>query len=231
MCAVNGTDSSGKLLTVSGLIREYISSRNLRPGDRLPRHEDLAKELGIGLRRLREGLSVLRDQGIVHTRRKGGTLVTNSSVEHFAESVNWHLEDLGCSFENLLRARAVIQAAAGVEAAIYRTDENLEMLDKNLSQMSKAKSRDFADIDKRFHSTMLECTQNPVIRLFGELLESQLEIKKPTLTSRIPKEHMEHEIDDHHQIHRAIVQKKPATTAKACYRHVLRNKVEEGTIT
>jgi len=96
-------DSSGNPLSVSGMIREYISSRNLKPGDRLPRHEDLAKELGIGLRRLREGLSVLRDQGAVSTNRKGGTLLTNSSVGHFAESVNWHLEDLGCSFENLLQ--------------------------------------------------------------------------------------------------------------------------------
>ncbi len=225
MSSLDSSGSAGSPLTVSGLVRAYILRHDLKPGDRLPRHEDLANELGIGLRRLREGLSVLRDQGLVETNRKGGTRLTHSSVGHFTESMSWHLEAAGCSYEDLLRARAVLEAAIGMEAAVLRTDVDIEALNECLDLMRRAKTHDFHDVDKAFHQAMLECTQNPAIKLFGQLLESQLEMRKPDDDSEVSEDHIERQIDDHHKIHRCILDKDPAGTAESCYLHMLRDEL------
>ena len=52
----------------------------LRPGDQLPRETKLARSLGISVVTLREALAILREAGLVETRRgrSGGTFVSGS---------------------------------------------------------------------------------------------------------------------------------------------------------
>ena len=58
---INGYDDSipGRPGSVAAQVRDFIRRRKLAPGDRLPTHGELSTQLGIGPRRLREGLSVL----------------------------------------------------------------------------------------------------------------------------------------------------------------------------
>ena len=93
-------------------IRQYILHHGLRPGDQLPTHDELSQHLKVGRLRLREGLSILRHQGIVETRNKGGTIVRKPSINTLSEPITWHLDGTGYSFEDLVSARAGFESSA-----------------------------------------------------------------------------------------------------------------------
>ena len=65
-------------------IRNWVHSRILdrtyRPGDKLPRDEDIAKELGCARSTVQRAMRDLSDAGIVERKRKGGTQVRASPV-------------------------------------------------------------------------------------------------------------------------------------------------------
>ena len=65
-------------------IRDVIHSRILdatyRPGDKVPRDEDLALELGCARTTVHRAMRALAENGIVERRRKGGTIVSQNPV-------------------------------------------------------------------------------------------------------------------------------------------------------
>lgn len=61
-------------------IQGRILDRTYRPGDRLPRDEDLAVQLGCSRATVQRAMRDLADRGAVHRRRKGGTEVRSDPV-------------------------------------------------------------------------------------------------------------------------------------------------------
>lgn len=57
------------------ILRARILDGQLRAGQRLPSEADLAYEYGIGVDSVRAGLRILRDDGLVETRRPQGSFV------------------------------------------------------------------------------------------------------------------------------------------------------------
>ncbi|WP_235871354.1 GntR family transcriptional regulator [Shimia sediminis] len=90
-------------------VRDEVAARILRsdyaPGDRLPRDEELAAELGCARSTVVRAMQDLADSGIVERRRKGGTRVpanpvtratfdipvTRSEIEARGQSYGYHL--------------------------------------------------------------------------------------------------------------------------------------------
>ncbi len=60
---------------VQNHIHTHIQNCTYRPGDQLPRDEDLAKELGCGRSTVHRAMRSLADLGLVERRRRGGTTV------------------------------------------------------------------------------------------------------------------------------------------------------------
>ncbi|RBQ21639.1 GntR family transcriptional regulator [Spongiactinospora rosea] len=56
-------------------LRERITSRALRPGERLPAEDRLASEWGVGKDTVRDALQILRGEGLIRTVRGQGSYV------------------------------------------------------------------------------------------------------------------------------------------------------------
>ncbi len=171
---------SSDVLAVVSLVRKHIVKHRLGPGDRLPTHQELCEDLGVGLRRLREGLSILRQQGVIETNRKAGTVVKHPSAKVFDEPIGWQLEELGCSFEDLVRARAVMESAAAAEAAKFRTPRDLLIM-LDATEAMKAVGDDCPEHeqhDEAFHMAVLQSTGNPAVLMFGKLIAGQFRRKR-----------------------------------------------------
>ncbi|PYI64797.1 FadR family transcriptional regulator [Arthrobacter livingstonensis] len=69
--------SGGRVEQVAQRLMDAILLGVLAPGDRLPSEAELAKRFGVALVTARDGLGVLRDEGLVETRRgrEGGSFV------------------------------------------------------------------------------------------------------------------------------------------------------------
>lgn len=66
--------------TIRGFIHQKILDSTYLPGDKLPRDEDIAKQLGCARTTVQRAMQDLSDSGIVQRRRKGGTHVRADPV-------------------------------------------------------------------------------------------------------------------------------------------------------
>jgi len=207
---------------VAEVLRQYIRDKGLRQDDRLPRHEELSRRLGIGVHRLREGLSILEQQGLIQTRRRGGTRVRQPEVEELHEPIGWHLDWMGYTFTDLVYARAAVESAIAAEAAKVRSRLDLlalgEALERIETQPPETAEHDRADED--FHLIVLRATHNPVMQIFGQLIVGQF--KRKAGENLVPSPAMvRRSIQTHRAIFAAVEKKDPDGARKWMYRHIL----------
>jgi DNA-binding FadR family transcriptional regulator len=75
---------TGRAEQVARRLTDAIILGVLTPGERLPSEQELARRFGVALITVREGLVVLRDAGLVETRRgrEGGSFVIKADAPH-----------------------------------------------------------------------------------------------------------------------------------------------------
>ena len=103
-------------LSGEDVLKEYILSRNLRPGDRLPPEHDLAVELGASRNVIREALRALQALGIVDIRHGIGVYIQEATLSSLTDSLTFWSR---------------IAARDGLEA-LYPIAEVREVLEVNL---------------------------------------------------------------------------------------------------
>jgi GntR family transcriptional regulator, transcriptional repressor for pyruvate dehydrogenase complex len=201
-------------------VRQYILHNGLRPGDQLPTHDELSQHLNVGRLRLREGLSILRHQGIIETRNKGGTIVRQPSYKTLGEPITWHLDATGYEFADLVLARACMESSAAAEAAEKRCARDLlVILDalELLEAVADAPEGDLAE-DEAFHLAVMQATHNSVIVTFGQLVRLQFQGKDPRPDSVV---HRHTTNQEHRHIYEAIERQDRAAARDAMYAHIM----------
>jgi DNA-binding FadR family transcriptional regulator len=213
---------------VADRVKRFIAHHALQPGDRLPTHDVLSKHLGIGLRRLREALSILEQQGLIVTARKAGTRIAQPTVEALHDPIAWHLDRMGYTFEDLVRARASTEGAVAAEAARKRTARNLlAMLDaiERMEAVVNVHPRAEA-ADEAFHMAVLHAAHNPVMLIFGQLIAQQFRRKAQEHlgTSR---RYAARGLAEHKVLFAAIETRDAETARREMYNHILRQLEEK----
>lgn len=202
-------------------IRGFILHRGLKPGDQLPTHEELSKFLKVGRCRLREGMSILRHQGIVETRNKGGTIVRKPSLKTLNEPIRWHLDASGCRLKDLVSSRAWLESGAAAEAAQNRTARDLLKILDNLEQLESlidAERSDWPE-DEAFHLAIMEATHNSVLITFGQLV--RLNFQGEDASKSQPAEWRRAFNQQHRAIYEAIERQEAEAARTLMYAHVM----------
>jgi len=220
---INDMICDGPVATAN-MLKRLIRARGLRQGGKLPCHDELSRQLGIGIRRLREGLAILEQQGLIETQRKGGTRIKESTMEILHEPIQWHLDWMGCTFLDLVRARAAIESAIVVEAARARTARDLLTLLDAIEQMEtiplSAPGAELEKADERFHLELLKAAHNPVMQCFGQLIAEQFH-RKIKIDLVVHPKVVQRTIKMHRMIFAAIGKRNADAASKAMYTHVM----------
>lgn len=151
------------------------------PGTALPPESELAEQHGVSRLTVREAVTSLRAQNVVHIQRGRGTYVN--------EPGNWTALDPvvraanagpahGALSESLLEARRLLEEGAAELAATKRTDEDLAGLREHVTAMRSAHEHSdvdaFVRADLAFHDTLVRASGNVFVPLmfapFGRLL-------------------------------------------------------------
>ena len=203
-------------------IRKYILDNNLKQGSRLPTHDSLCKELDVGFRPLREGLSILSQQGIIETRRKAGTFVKKPSVKSLMENVSWHLEGDSYTFQDIVRARAAVESAISAEAARSRTKRDLQdILDPiEMSEAESSPTQIEEDADEIFHLSILAASHNPVLLIFGKLIREQFKRKLDSVRHPSHGRFLESQ-KEHREIYKHIKESNLEAARDAMHDHIM----------
>src|SRR6266550_683600 len=119
-------------------LRERILLGEFPEGTALPTERDLVAQTQMSRATVREALRILEVQGLIRikTGRAGGAFVQKPDDESVADSVALVIRGRRIRMAALLETREAIEPACAQLAAKYRTDADLERLDKATEAMS-----------------------------------------------------------------------------------------------
>jgi DNA-binding FadR family transcriptional regulator len=155
--------------TIAREIGMSIVSGHLRPGHVLDGEVEASTRRRISRNTYREAIRILSAKGLIHSRPRTGTRVSETS--------GWHLLDpdvLAWSFSGVpapevlhgvFELRTIVEPAAAALAAMRRSQEHLADMRRALDAMTlhtlhRVEGR---EADKSFHAALLAATRNPFV--------------------------------------------------------------------
>lgn len=163
-----------KAQTISGALKE---------GDIIPSERELAAQFGVSRVPVREALRILEYIGII-SNTPDGMQVQKVDAQMFQLNTNFATEITRETLENLFEVRTFIESAAAYQAALRRTEEDLQHMRESIRQMSAV--IDSADKDEeelirashQFHFQVVSAVHNPVLDNVYRSLYDLLQISK-----------------------------------------------------
>jgi GntR family transcriptional regulator, transcriptional repressor for pyruvate dehydrogenase complex len=159
---------------IAAAIKHDILQGLLKPGDKLPSEDELARLFRVSRPTVRAGLQELRAAAILDVQRgpKGGYRVGNLSLDTLEVSVTESIS-LSLVVQTLLPAeffevRLGLELFTAETAAVRRSEEMLERLERVASSVAAAGGdpRAAFDLDLQFHRALAEAARNPLLLAF-----------------------------------------------------------------
>ena len=150
--------------SIADEIAERIFDSRMKPGDPLPTESVMIERFGVSRATLREALRLLETQGIIQMRtgRGRGPVVSSPSAESLARTLSVSFRAIGLTFEEVLITRNTIEPALAREAALRRTDADLEVVLELMEQMEAAPSDAvvYSQLNSQFHNALAMASNN-----------------------------------------------------------------------
>jgi GntR family transcriptional repressor for pyruvate dehydrogenase complex len=167
---------------------------------KLPTEAVLAQEFGVSRTVIREAISRLKNEGVVEPRQGSGVYISEHAAIRplridYAEAVE------ASSLPHLLAVRRAIEAEVASEAALRRTDADMETIDAALRRIDAAVAdgRDGVAEDIAFHRTIATVTGNPYFLKTLTFLNQYLEAGvKVTRGNEATREDFSRQVRDEH---------------------------------
>ena len=151
------------------LIKQYILSNRLKPGDPMPTEGELADLLGVSRTIVRESIKTLRALDIVEVRHGYGTFVGQLSLEAMVQSLAFrgllNTKDDQHLLSELVDVRELLETSlAGVLVEQLPRVNMLALRTLVATMQEKAEQHEeFLAEDRRFHTLLMEATGNDLV--------------------------------------------------------------------
>jgi DNA-binding FadR family transcriptional regulator len=155
--------------TIARDLGVLIVSGRYKPGDILNGEIDASDRLQVSRTAYREAVRILAAKGLVESRPKVGTRVSPQSRWHMLDPdvLSWifEFEPEDLLMSNLFELRKIVEPEAAALAAVRRTEEELEEMEKALAGMAEHTLASEAGrlADQEFHSAVLRASRNAFI--------------------------------------------------------------------
>jgi DNA-binding FadR family transcriptional regulator len=151
-------------------IEDAILHGRIGPHDRLPSERELMREFQVGRSTVREALRVLQSKGLVRSRPgdPNGPLVLPFSTDGLRTSMYSLARVEELTLRELLQFRMIVEGNAYRLAALLRTDEHLDALERALAAMRDAipaGDEAFTNADLAFHDVVAEAAGNKLLSI------------------------------------------------------------------
>ncbi|MFC1414349.1 FadR/GntR family transcriptional regulator [Streptacidiphilus sp. N1-12] len=202
-------------------IKAMLVSGELQPGERLPKEEVLAVQLGLSRSSLREAVRALTAMRILVAKQGDGTYVSSLEPHLLLESLSFVADvSQGEAAMQLLQIRRLVEPQATAVAAARISDAEVASLREVLAASIAADNLDeFIRLDCELHRRIALVVGNPVLSLLLEILSTQTQRVRLLRGTRVGPA-----IEDVHREHTAIVDalaaRDPQLAAAAATVHV-----------
>lgn len=171
-------DTSRAHEEVVGQIVYAIRSGLLRAGDRLPTIEELAESTGVSKPVVGEAVRVLREHGVVSSKRgvQGGVTVTTDDVPtDLLPARGWRKADL----TELVEARRPIETMLSLLAGERATEADLKDMRETIDMLEAAAQRpdaSFLRFDHRFHYQVGRAARSEMLAFYQHHILSAIAV-------------------------------------------------------
>lgn len=217
---------------VIGILRERLAQADAEQGARLPAERDLAAQLNVSRRTLREALQVLEDEKLIERQPGRGTVILKKEAATMARMADSPvlsaqlLADIRkyTSPRELIEARLLLEPTVASMAAVHATSHDIDAIRQAIEESEKIDGdpRQWEKLDSAFHASLGKATQNALVVLFLAVLTSAREhtawgrLRKASLTPA----RQEGYIAQHRAILAAIEERDPDGAANAMRQHL-----------
>ena len=148
-----------------------IESGKLKPGDKLPNHQEMANYYGVGRSSIREAINALIVMDLIVAKQGRGTFVKERTVK--TEPVESGLHDVfkSANVYNLWEIREVLECYSVKKAAEVISEEHIALLKEAYERLAKSYKEDHLyhlKEDINFHMVIAQAAKNPEL---GEILK------------------------------------------------------------
>jgi GntR family transcriptional regulator, transcriptional repressor for pyruvate dehydrogenase complex len=224
--AADASPSSSTSHAIAERIRSFVAGEQLKPGDRLGREEDLAREFGVSRPTLREALRLLSSEHLIRASKGpgGGIFVAATPEQGIGLSVSatvaTMLDAQSIGLDELLETRMLLEIPLAGLAAARATEQDVRILRELVDEVNAA-SNDHArtiEADARLHHLIADIADN---RLAGAFSAWIVDVLQPRLAAVIEPAVVVSVIADQHRDLLEAIARGDATAAERAMREHL----------
>jgi GntR family transcriptional repressor for pyruvate dehydrogenase complex len=154
-------------------LETQILDGTLHNGDKLPSEEQLAVQLNVGRRSVREALKVLETKGLVEVQSGVGTLVKRTDLDQFLDVLNRNISSYisinRADFGHIMELRRLLEGTALQRLAAAPDPERLGSLAEQITRQRQACEAEdyhaYQEAHFSFHQQIVDVLDNPVISM------------------------------------------------------------------
>lgn len=153
-------------------IKDLVEASQLKPGDRLPSENDMARSFGVSRNQVREAMKKLEVYGIVHTIPQKGSFISTMGTKTLDGIFSNLLVSGSFNYKSLIDTRLLLECRAVELASARIRDEEIFELERvhRLFTDTRGKGQPGFDEDMSFHLKIAEFSGSPVLTALITLL-------------------------------------------------------------
>ena len=152
---------------INRFLRLAIFKGELKPGDKLPTEERIAKDLKVSKVTVREALSQMESEGLIEKRRglRGGSFVAEPNHSKISETILTYIRWAAITPEQLAEFRMLLEPLLAAQAARNRTPEDLAAIRECMEEYARRLEEGRVDkaLGIEYHRLVAEACHNPMI--------------------------------------------------------------------
>jgi GntR family transcriptional regulator, transcriptional repressor for pyruvate dehydrogenase complex len=212
---------------VAERIRLFMLTDGLRPGDRLGREEDLARDFGVSRPTLREALRLLSSEHLIRASKGpgGGIFVAATPEEGIGLSVSATVASMldaqSIEIDELLETRILLEIPLAGLAAQRADEDDVAALKALVGDVEAAADdlEQIGEIDARLHRLIARIADNRLAAAFTGWI---VDVLQPRLRAVIEPAVVEDVIvEQHRDLLRAIARGDPVAAERAMREHLV----------
>lgn len=221
-------DKIGKTQTLSQEIVENIekaiTDKKFSPNEKLPSEKELCEMFGVSRTAVREAIQMLSARGLIHVYKGKGIYVSDYAASNVVKPMSLFLElnfDIDYML-HLIHVRRILEPEIARDAAIKRTDEEVEELEEILAAFKQTSEDDYekqGELDKDFHMVLAKACKNPIIPVITEPIYQLMPKMKTLIYKNVDVARFDADVY-HEKIYNAIMNKNARVAQQLMVRHL-----------
>ena len=156
------------------VLHDQIVAGELKPGDKLPPQDKLAKQFNVSRNTIREAVYKLTVMGFLSAKQGVGTIVQVTNPSGYVTSLSSHLLFNPATVREFIEARLIVEQATARLAGIRATQDEIRKLKDIIDQQKEALEKGDLDslvrLGADFHTEVARASGNNVLLKFLEAI-------------------------------------------------------------